>query len=58
MDFPPIVLIIGSYFVMAAGVYALFNRADDALNKSIKQSISDWLLNLNPYGQTTHAAFP
>jgi len=48
MDFPPIVLIIGSYFGMAAGVYALFNRADEALNEDTKKSISDWLLNINP----------
>lgn len=48
MDWPPIVLIIGSYFAMAGGVWALFDRADKAVTEETKISISMWLLELKP----------
>ncbi len=48
MELPPIVLIIGSYFATAGGVWALFNRADKAITEETKISISLWLLELGP----------
>lgn len=48
MEMPPIVLIIGSYFAIAGGVWALFDRADKALKDEAKDSISQWLLELKP----------
>jgi len=48
MEFPPIIVIVGSYFGMAAGVWALFDRADKALNEAAKKSIAEWLQNINP----------
>ena len=44
MGIPPILLIIGSYFAMVGGVWALFNMADKAIKEETRISISHWLL--------------
>lgn len=53
MELPPILIIIGSYFGMAGGVWALFDRADKALKGEAKKSISRWLTETNPTAENS-----
>lgn len=48
MELPPILAIIGSYFAMAGGVWALFDRADKAIKEETKIAVSLWLIESNP----------
>jgi hypothetical protein len=47
MELHFIVVYIGSWLGVSGGVYALFNRAGESVNKETKKKVSDWLQNLN-----------
>lgn len=45
MQIPFILVYLGSWLAISGGIYGLFNKAGDAVNKDSKDAVSDWLKN-------------